>query len=129
MGQGWEASDKGTAPAIDLIPKDIVICDWHYSLQQDYPSVRLFQTKGFRVWPASYQDDKAALALLECAYKDRGPRMLGYLQTSWVIHAGYFAQALLGEGDPEALKERAQPSAKSLKACMTRLQSVSGAGN
>ena len=26
----WEASHNETHMAIDLIPKDVVICDWHY---------------------------------------------------------------------------------------------------
>src|SRR5580658_3286805 len=26
----WEASAVGTARAIDLIPKDVMLCDWHY---------------------------------------------------------------------------------------------------
>src|SRR4051794_13462917 len=26
----WEASKNGTAAAIDMIPKDIIICPWHY---------------------------------------------------------------------------------------------------
>ena len=26
----WEASRNDTYPAVDLIPKDVVICDWHY---------------------------------------------------------------------------------------------------
>ena len=52
MGYGeWESSEDGTAPAIDLIPNDIVICDWHYEPGDDYPSVRYFQEKGFRVLP------------------------------------------------------------------------------
>jgi len=123
MGNGWEASDKGTAPAIDLIPTDIVICDWHYSVQPDYPSVRLFQEKGFRVWPASYKSTEAALALLECAQRDATDRMLGYLGTSWVLQPGYFAEALLGEGegDTEARNDRAIPAAAALKASMARM--------
>ncbi|MFA6239811.1 MAG: family 20 glycosylhydrolase [Candidatus Hydrogenedentales bacterium] len=121
-GDGWEASDKGTAPAIDLIPKDIIVCDWHYSMQTDYPSVRLFQEKGFRVWPASWKDSKAALAYVECAHREPSEKMLGYLATSWVIRSGDFAQALLGEGDPEALKDRAQPAADSAKACLKWMQ-------
>lgn len=124
MGQGWEASNKGTAPAIDLIPKDIVICDWHYSVQDDYPSVRLFLEKGFRVWPASWKDSEAACALIDCARRDATPRMLGYLATSWVIEPGCFAQALLGEGDPEALKDRALPAAASFRAAMERLNAA-----
>ena len=55
----WEASENGTAPAIDLIPKDIIICDWHYEQRTDYPSVRYFQEKGFRVWPAGWNNVEA----------------------------------------------------------------------
>ena len=29
MGE-WEASKVGTAPAVDKIPKDIILCPWHY---------------------------------------------------------------------------------------------------
>ena len=29
----WEASTNGTAAAIDLIPKDIIVCPWHYELR------------------------------------------------------------------------------------------------
>ncbi len=29
----WEASYNNTYPAVDLIPKDVVICDWHYDGQ------------------------------------------------------------------------------------------------
>lgn len=126
MGKQWEASDKGTAPAIDLVPKDIVICDWHYSLFEDYPSIRLFLEKGFRVWPASWKNTKAALALLENAYRNKTERMLGYFGTSWVLRPGYFAQALLNEGDPKVLKDRAQPAADTLKACMNWLKERSG---
>ena len=45
----WEASAEGTAPALDMIPKDIVICDWHYNSRTSYPSVDLFIDKGFKV--------------------------------------------------------------------------------
>lgn len=126
MGNGWEASDKGTAPAIDLITKDIIICDWHYSLQPDYPSVKLFLDKGFRVWPAGYKDKEASLALLKCAQRNATPRMLGYLGTSWVLQPGYFAEALFGggEGDLDARKDRAIPAAEALKACMEYLKTT-----
>ena len=50
--------------------------------------------------------------------------MLGYLATSWVIEPGHFAQALLGEGDPEALKDRALPAAASLGAALERLNAA-----
>ena len=33
MGE-WEASKVGTAPAVDKIPKDIILCPWHYELRE-----------------------------------------------------------------------------------------------
>jgi len=121
MGRGWEASELGTAKAIEMIPKDIVICDWHYSVQEDYPSVREFQAKGFRVWPASWKNVEAAVALMDCAHRDATERMLGHLCTSWVLTPGTFARALLGEGDPAKTKARAAPAAAAVRSCMKRL--------
>ncbi len=66
---GWSSSTNGTAPAIDLIPKDIVLCDWHYDKRADYPSVRYFQEKGFRVWPASWNNVDATRSLIACAWE------------------------------------------------------------
>ncbi len=79
----WEAATNGTHPAIDLIPKDIVICDWHYELREDYPSVPLFIEKGFRVWPGGWKNVEAAQALLKDALGYASPQMLGYLCTTW----------------------------------------------
>lgn len=121
-GQGWEASNVGTAPAIDLIPKDIVICNWHYSVQKEYASVRIFQDKGFRILPSSWKSIEAAGALMDCAERHATERMLGHLCTSWVIESGHFALALLGEGDPAEMKDRAIPSVEALRYCMNRLR-------
>ncbi|MBN1342976.1 MAG: family 20 glycosylhydrolase [Phycisphaerae bacterium] len=121
MGNGWEASNLGTARAIDLVPKDIIICDWHYSLQDDYPSVRHFQQKGFRVLTSSWKNAKAAEALIDSAARSTSGRWLGHLCTSWVLTPGTFAEALLGEGDPAKIKDRAAPAAAAVKACMKKL--------
>lgn len=43
----WEASMNNTHRAIDMIPKDVVICDWHYE-RPDKTAV-LFALKGLRV--------------------------------------------------------------------------------
>jgi len=81
----------------------------------------LFVRKGFRVWPASWTDEKAGVRLIAFARRDTTGRILGHLSTSWVIGPGHFAQALLGEGDPEVLRDRALPAAKALKACVTAM--------
>lgn len=79
----WEASRNGTAPAVDMIPKDIIICDWHYEPREEYPSVPFFQQKGFRVLPSSWRNVQAALALREYALKTATDKMLGHLFTTW----------------------------------------------
>jgi hypothetical protein len=79
----WEASTNGTAGAAELIPKDIVICDWHYEKQAEYRSVPYLLGKGFRVWPAGWHDAKAAEELLDYSMAQKNARMVGYLSTTW----------------------------------------------
>ncbi|MGC9469587.1 MAG: family 20 glycosylhydrolase [Anaerolineae bacterium] len=80
----WEAAENGTAPAIDMIPRDIVICDWHYEVREDYPSIPIFLAKGFPTWPAGWKDVEATKALLTAALDHAdNPQMLGYLCTTW----------------------------------------------
>lgn len=92
----FEASDLDTAPAIDMIPKDIIICDWHYFRRQDYPSIPYFQEKGFRVIPASWRSPSAGLALYGYAQQVATEAMLGHMCTSW-CGAIPFCQGVLGE--------------------------------
>ena len=79
----WEASINGTPPAIDLIPKDIIVCDWHYEKQKTYPSVPLLLDKGFRVWPCGWQPLTNTLAFSAYAHTQTNPRMVGYLCSTW----------------------------------------------
>jgi hypothetical protein len=119
MGYGeWEASRNRTAPAIDRIPKDIIICDWHYEPLEKYPgkpdryrSVGYFQEKGFRVWPAGWRNKDAALALLAEARREPTDRMIGYLATTWTDGATV-ARALLGEDGG-----RAREAVEAMRAC------------
>ena len=112
----WEASENGTSPAIEQIPKDIILCDWHYELRSNYPSVHLFQEKGFRVWPSSWKNKDAALAFRNDARRGATERMLGHLATTWVSPSAV-CRALLGAearsgGD-------AQRVVDAMKACFT----------
>jgi hypothetical protein len=79
----WEASKDGTQGAIELIPKDIIICDWHYGKRDKYPSVPLLLQKGFRVLPSGWQPLEAAVAFSAYAKQHRDARLLGYLCTTW----------------------------------------------
>jgi len=79
----WEASANGTAGAIDLIPKDIIICDWHYGRREAYESIPMFLEKGFRVWPASWREPDAAKQLIDYSRKFDNAKMVGHLNTTW----------------------------------------------
>jgi hypothetical protein len=84
MGYGeWESARNGTAGAVDLIPKDIVLCDWHYEVRTNYPSVPFLVDKGFRVWPAGWKSLSAAQALSRFSREQGSPRVVGYLCTTW----------------------------------------------
>ncbi len=79
----WEAATNGTPPAIDLIPRDIIICDWHYEKRADYPSVPVLLNKGFRVWPSGWQPLAGAEAFSAFSRQQQNPRLVGYLCTTW----------------------------------------------
>ena len=79
----WESSKNYTWPAIYMIPKDIIIADWHYEPRDAYPSIPLFLDKGFRVLPTSWKDVEASRRLIEYARGLKHPRVLGHLFTSW----------------------------------------------
>jgi hypothetical protein len=79
----WEASKNQTAGAIDLISKDVIICDWHYGKGPTYPSVPLLLEKGFRVLPSGWQPLESAKAFSAYAHQIKNPRLLGYLCTTW----------------------------------------------
>jgi hypothetical protein len=81
----WEASMNGTAGAVDLIPKDIIVCPWHYEKRDAYPSIPVLLGKGFRVLPAGWNKVEATRALVEYGRKQSSPKMLGHLFTTWGV--------------------------------------------
>jgi hypothetical protein len=79
----WEAAENGTDPAIDMIPTDIIQCDWHYTRRDHYPSLPIFLDHGFRVWPAGWKEVAATEALVAASLAHDEPAMLGHLCTAW----------------------------------------------
>lgn len=85
----WEASMNRTHRAIDLIPKDVVICDWHY--ESTPPTAAYFALKGFDVILCSWNQPAVAVEQAEHvtrlrAENARGPiggRLLGVMSTVW----------------------------------------------
>ena len=84
----WEASENGTQSAIDLVPKDIVICDWHYDKSPATPL--LFAKKGFDVVACPWRKPSVALAQLAQIQNIRNSadyevarHALGMMETTW----------------------------------------------
>jgi len=59
----WEGSYNNTHRAIGLIPKDVVICDWHY--EKAHPTPVLFAAEGLRVVACPWNRSAVALAQVE----------------------------------------------------------------
>jgi hypothetical protein len=78
----WEAATNGTATAIDMIPKD---CPWHYEVREIHPSIPMFIEKGFRVLPAGWKSVDATKALIQFSRLHAGPKLLGYMFTTWGV--------------------------------------------
>ncbi|HSZ71902.1 MAG TPA: FN3 associated domain-containing protein, partial [Cytophagaceae bacterium] len=81
----WESSLNGTAAAVDIIPKDIVLCDWHYEVRETYPSIPMFLEKGFKVLPCSYKKIDAVNALIKYSYQLENSNMMGHMFTTWSV--------------------------------------------
>jgi hypothetical protein len=84
----WEASMNNTAAALDLMPKDVVICDWHYERAE--PTAAYFALKGFNVVTCPWKNDKSAVQQVQDLARLReqsNPRLqkrvLGLVQTVW----------------------------------------------
>ncbi|NDV82490.1 family 20 glycosylhydrolase [Bacteroides sp. 51] len=84
----WEASMNQTYRAIDLIPKEVFICDWHYK-RADLTNV-YFAMKGFDVASCSWNTPEAAAQQIKdmVDFRQRsvpvmGNRFQGLIQTVW----------------------------------------------
>jgi hypothetical protein len=95
----WEASFNNTYRAIDMIPKDVVICDWHYD-RADKTSV-YFAMKGFRVITCPWRQPLTAVTQLNDMISFRrestpemNVRFLGIMETTWIRNSfflnGYY---------------------------------------
>lgn len=84
----WEASMNNTHRAVDMIPKDVVICDWHYERAE--PTAAYFAMKGLRVITCPWNKPQVALdqwknyrEFKETANPALAERYLGIMQTIW----------------------------------------------
>ncbi|MFD0991182.1 family 20 glycosylhydrolase [Mariniflexile jejuense] len=84
----WSASHNDTHPAIDLISKNIIICDWQYKTAPPTPAY--FAMKGFKVISCSFEVPEVAIQQLDNVLSLRKlnkviikNRLLGVMHTYW----------------------------------------------
>ena len=105
----WEGSFNNTYKAIDLIPKDVMICDWHYERPDKTPVY--FAMKGLKVITCPWRNPKVAILQVEDIIsfrRDATPEMKdnyqGMMQTVWsdanTFLNGFYEQKLQGENTP-----------------------------
>lgn len=87
MGE-WEASFNNTFRAADMIPKDVIICDWHYERPDQTPVY--FAMKGLSVVTCPWRMPANAVLQLNdmVRFRDHSTpemkeRFLGIVQTVW----------------------------------------------
>jgi N-acetyl-beta-hexosaminidase len=119
----WEASYNYTYRAIDMIPKDVVICDWHYE-RPDQTAVYLAM-KGFRVITCTGRSPETAVIQTDDMAKFRKyatpemkPRYYGMMQTVW-SDADEFMDSYYGKSSPDS-RGRKSP-ADAFKAMFARI--------
>jgi hypothetical protein len=99
----WEASENDTSRAIDLIPKDILICDWHYDTPA--PTAAYFAVKGFKVVSCPWRNGRVAVwqaddmaRLRAGATPEMKDRFQGMLQTVWDGPTTFLNREYAGKG-------------------------------
>jgi len=117
----WEASKNDTFRAIDLIPQDVFICDWHY--ERADPTAVYFAIKGFHVVTCPWRNPQTALQQLRDMLKFRQesssamqPRFQGIVETVW-SDAGSFLKDFYA---PRATDDD-KPVPRSPAVCFRRL--------
>ena len=121
----WEASYNNTFRAVDLVPKDIMICDWHYERPDQTPVY--FAMKGLDVVTCPYQIGGNAVSQAEDMVKFRNystPEMkghfMGMVQTVW-SGAGQFLDLYYGRREDNSENS----PVKCFRALYTEIQSLS----
>ncbi|OGV46002.1 MAG: hypothetical protein A2017_22215 [Lentisphaerae bacterium GWF2_44_16] len=68
--------------AIDLLPRDIILCDWHYEPAKEFPTTLYLQKKGFETLGAPNFEVNSFL-FTNYAHAKRTEKLKGMLATSW----------------------------------------------
>jgi sarcosine oxidase delta subunit len=122
----WEASMNNTHRAIDMIPKDVVICDWHY--ERADPTAVYFAMKGFRVITCPYRKPDVAIEQMnnlifwrQNSTSQMSEKFMGMMQTVWSGASSYMNQ-FYGKSAPRNPEENSVTCFKELFEEMNKLK-------
>lgn len=71
---------QGYREKIAQLPKDILICDWHYGPAKDFPSLDVFRSAGLRTIGCTWYDPQNLAGFSAAAARRKA---MGMLQTTW----------------------------------------------
>lgn len=101
----WEASYNNTFRAVDMIPKDVIICDWHYERPDQTPVY--FAVKGLSVVTCPWRMPENAVLQVQDMVRFREhstpemkERFMGMVQTVW-SGTGQFLDSYYGRRKEE----------------------------
>ena len=80
----WEASGNFTEPALHLLSRDTLICDWHYEDCVTYPSVNIFADAGYRMLVCPWRYRANAEKFIRYAQANDKGHIEGTLATTWI---------------------------------------------
>ena len=101
IGYGpWDASQNGTHTALNLIDKDIIICDWHYHNWHHFPSVSIFAEAGLKVYLCTFNVKENAKLFLDEVLERNTDNVIGVMETTWVP-ARFMIDGFAGNPLPE----------------------------
>lgn len=121
----WEGSGNHTESAIDMIPKSVVINDWHY--EQALPTPAYFALKGFDVVACPWRKADVAESQVDMIYdfQKNSPKKMrshfkGVMHTVWSSAESFMD---VYSGQKENTDERGN-QAETLKAMTARIKAL-----
>ena len=115
---------------MDLIPKDVFICDWHY--EHADPTPVYFAMKGFNVATCPWTNPKTASQQLQDMLRFRAqsapamkPRFQGMVQTVW-SDAGSFLRDFQGHRESADYKRGEKTAARCFIQLFDEIQALPG---
>jgi hypothetical protein len=123
----WEASENDTWRAIDHIPKDVMICDWHYERPEQ--TAVYFAMKGFRVVTCPYRKPKVGVLQVQDMSRFRRSstpemkaRFQGVVQTVWSDTGGFLDKDYQGKATGKNAENNAWNSFRAVAGEMMKVE-------